>query len=115
MERSASVANIKCVNSNLWEFIISHCYILPHNCERPRKTPNDIRALAGLEGLLNWASQSVTWFPCPERSADTLPTGPGAILFGITSLIRGNGCGPCVPPVLFKLASTLPIEASISN
>jgi hypothetical protein len=42
-------------------------------------------------------------------------TGPRGVLFGAIPLIRGNESEPCVPPVLFKLADTLPRKAPRMN
>jgi hypothetical protein len=45
----------------------------------------------------------------------SLLAGPCVILFRVTCVFAGLQVGPCVPPVLFDLASTLPIKVSIMN
>jgi hypothetical protein len=46
---------------------------------------------------------------------DDLLTGPRAVLQQVIPLFKGLQSEACVPPVLFDLADTLPMKASILN
>jgi hypothetical protein len=94
MFATLALRSIKCVNRNLlgiWNFRM-------HIHDLLRATPSD-SGRPVLAGLVQFRLFD-RWFPC-LLDLDSLLTGPRGVLFGAIPLIRGNGCGPCVPPLYF--------------
>jgi hypothetical protein len=87
--------------------MISDCTSMTY-CERLRTIASD-SGRPVLAGLVQFRFFD-RWFPCPERSADSLPTGPRGVLFGAIPLIRGNQSEACVHPLYFLISRRVSSE-----